>query len=183
MPNLFYQLFTLHFKAYKKITILTLSLLRFLVCFIFHSIQVFFIKSFPVAFVLMSEKSLALYNAVMEKILETLQEIDPDREGNCAVRLISDFEEGILRALHKLLVHKPESVGFITGRSVLTFENWTISSKLFVFQAIYRRACDEDLARFYRTSPVVKRIIKLIIALALLPAEQIYAGFTVKQFF
>ena len=48
----------------------------------------------------MSEKSLALYNAVMEKILETLQEIDPDREGNCAERLISDFEEGILRALH-----------------------------------------------------------------------------------
>ena len=34
----------------------------------------------------MSEKSLALYNAVMEKILETLQEIDPDREGNCAER-------------------------------------------------------------------------------------------------
>ncbi|EFX78657.1 hypothetical protein DAPPUDRAFT_320344 [Daphnia pulex] len=54
VPNLFYQLFTLHFKAYKK--------------------------SFPVAFVLMSEKSLDLYNAVMEKILDTLQEIDPDRE-------------------------------------------------------------------------------------------------------
>jgi transposase-like protein len=36
----------------------------------------------------------------MEKILDTLQEIDPDREGNCAERLISDFEEGILRALH-----------------------------------------------------------------------------------
>ena len=89
VPNLFYQLFTLHFKAYKKITILTLSLLRFLVCFIFHSIQVFFIKSFPVAFVLMSEKSLALYNAVMEKILETLQEIDPDREGNCAERAVA----------------------------------------------------------------------------------------------
>ena len=48
----------------------------------------------------MSEKSLDLYNAVMEKILDTLQEIDPDREGNCAERLISDFEEGILRALH-----------------------------------------------------------------------------------
>jgi hypothetical protein len=30
----------------------------------------------------MSEKSLALYNAVTEKILDTLQEIDPDREGN-----------------------------------------------------------------------------------------------------
>ncbi|EFX70189.1 hypothetical protein DAPPUDRAFT_112975 [Daphnia pulex] len=29
----------------------------------------------------MSEKSLDLYNAVMEKILDTLQEIDPDREG------------------------------------------------------------------------------------------------------
>jgi len=81
------------------------------------------------------------------------------------------------------LVHEPEGVGFITGRSVLIFQNLTlvcILLKLFVFQAIYRRACDEGLARSYRTSPVVKRIIKLIISLALLPAEQIYAGFMVQ---
>ncbi len=38
VPNLFYQLFTLHFKAYKKVTILTLSLLRLLDCFVFASI-------------------------------------------------------------------------------------------------------------------------------------------------
>jgi hypothetical protein len=81
------------------------------------------------------------------------------------------------------LVHRQEGVGFITGRSVLIFQNLTlvcILLKLFVFQAIYRRACDEGLARSYRTSPVVKRIIKLIISLALLPAEQIYAGFMVQ---
>lgn len=33
VPNLFYQLFTLHFKAYKKVTILVLLLLRL---FFFH---------------------------------------------------------------------------------------------------------------------------------------------------
>jgi hypothetical protein len=81
------------------------------------------------------------------------------------------------------LVDKPEGVGFIMGRSVLIFQNLTlvcILSKLFVLQAIYRRACDEGLARSYRTIPVVKRIIKLIISLALLPTEKIYAGFMVK---
>jgi hypothetical protein len=61
VPNFFYQIFTLHFKAYKKVTILTLSLLRLLDCFVFFSFQVFFINSFPVAFLLMSEKSLPLW--------------------------------------------------------------------------------------------------------------------------
>jgi hypothetical protein len=76
----------------------------------------------------MSEKSLALYNAVMERLL-------------------------------------------------------IILSKLFVFQAIYGRAFDEGLAISYRTSPVVKGIIKLIIALGLLHAGQKYARFTVQAVF
>jgi hypothetical protein len=84
------------------------------------------------------------------------------------------------------LVHKPEGDGFIKGRSVLIFQNLTlvcILSKLFEFEVIYIRACDERLARSYRTSPVVKRIIILIITLALLPTEQIYARFTVQAVF
>jgi hypothetical protein len=83
------------------------------------------------------------------------------------------------------LVHRPEGVGFITGRSVLIFQNLTlvcILSKLFVFQAIYRRACDEGLARLYRTSPVVKRIIKLIISLASYPQNKYMPGLWYKQF-
>jgi hypothetical protein len=39
-PNLFYQLFTLHFKAYKKVTILVLLLLRlfFFISNILHKV-------------------------------------------------------------------------------------------------------------------------------------------------
>jgi MULE transposase domain len=46
----------------------------------------------------MSEKTLSLYNLVMEEIMEAVRGLD-DEEGLACERIISDYEEAILSAL------------------------------------------------------------------------------------
>ena len=46
----------------------------------------------------MSEKTLPLYNLVMEEIMEAVRELG-DEEGLACERIISDYEEAILSAL------------------------------------------------------------------------------------
>ena len=44
-------------------------------------------------------------------------------------------------------------------------------------QAIYRRTCQEGLAATYLAGGVVRRIVKVLIALALLPQERVFEVF------
>lgn len=58
-------------------------------------------QGFPVAYVLMSNKSAALYHAVMDRILEILREMDPDDDNFAVELMISDFEEAIMGAMQR----------------------------------------------------------------------------------
>ncbi|KAK4003868.1 hypothetical protein OUZ56_005619 [Daphnia magna] len=74
--------------------------------------------------------------------------------------MISDYEEAILVSMQH---------AFPTGRSRGCWFHYS--------QAIYRRACQEGLSAAYLAGGVVRRIIKMLIALALLPQERIFEGF------
>ncbi|KAK4021212.1 hypothetical protein OUZ56_003131 [Daphnia magna] len=84
---------------------------------------------FPVAYVLMSEKTLPLYNLVMGVIIGATLEVNID-QGFACERIISDFEEAILVALQTSFP-AAETRGY-----------W-----FHYGQAIYKRACREAIQR------------------------------------
>ncbi|XP_045032066.1 uncharacterized protein LOC123474201 [Daphnia magna] len=132
VPNLFYELFTLHVLAYGK--------------------------SFPVAYVLMSNKTAELYRIAIDRILQILQEVNPGNHFEVEV-LISDF---------KLAIMGTKQQAFPNARSRGCWFHYA--------QAIYRRACKE-LQRAYRSVGVIRSIVKKLIALTLLPSNRAYEGF------
>nr|CAH0103572.1 unnamed protein product [Daphnia galeata] len=133
VPDLFYQLLTIQVMAYGR--------------------------AFPVAYVLMTEKTAELYNLVMQRFLEVVRETVPG-EGFQVELCVSDFEEAILGSMHR---------AFPLARSRGCWFHFG--------QAIYRKACEIGLQALYKTNATVKRIVQLLIALALLPAERAYQAF------
>ncbi|KZS10737.1 Uncharacterized protein APZ42_024752 [Daphnia magna] len=120
VPHLFYQLFTLHLEAYKK--------------------------PFPLAYVLLSEKTLHLDNLVMEGIIGAAVEVNNDQGFACEC-IISDFEEAIIVALQTSFpAAETRGCWFHYGQ----------------------RACREGVTVGYRSMPVIKRIIQMTIAFVLL---------------
>ncbi|KZS16483.1 Uncharacterized protein APZ42_017765 [Daphnia magna] len=103
VPNLFYELFTLHVLAYGK--------------------------SFPVSYVLMSNKTAELYRMAIDRILQILQEVNPGDQFEVEV-LISDFELTIMGTMQQ---------AFPNARSRGCWFHYA--------QAIYRRAYKEGLQR------------------------------------
>ncbi|XP_045032435.1 uncharacterized protein LOC116927525 [Daphnia magna] len=74
VPNVFYELFTLHVLAYGK--------------------------SFPVSYALMSNKTAELYRMAIDRILQILQEVNPGDHFEVEV-LISDFELAIMGTMQQ----------------------------------------------------------------------------------
>ncbi|KZS07362.1 Uncharacterized protein APZ42_028898 [Daphnia magna] len=142
VPHLFYQLFTFPLKAYEK--------------------------PFPVAHVLMSEKTLSLYNLVIEDIIGAVLEVNNVQGFAC---------EPILSDLKKLL-------SFLFKHHSLLRKCWLLVSLLprANEQANNKRACREGLIAAYRSRLVINRIIQMMIAFVLLPAYLINAGVVTIQF-
>lgn len=112
----------------------------------------------------MTGKAAELYRLVLDRILQVMRESSQGAEP--AVRLvISDYEEAILTEMER---------AFPGARS---------RGYWFHFgQAIYRKACSFGLQVAYRANgSAVNRIVKLLISLALLPADQILNGLMVRQ--
>ncbi|KZS20655.1 Uncharacterized protein APZ42_012575 [Daphnia magna] len=119
---------------------------------------------FPLAYAVMSEKTQSLYQLGLDRILHVLRTVPG--EGVGIIRMVSDYEFAILNAMEH---------AFPGGHSS---ECW------FHFgQAIFRKVCTEELRQSYMHRPNVKKIVKMLIALALLPAAQAHQGFMVLQFF
>ncbi|KZR99283.1 Uncharacterized protein APZ42_004910 [Daphnia magna] len=137
IPNLFYELFTLHVLAYGK--------------------------SFPVSYVLMSNKTAELYRMAIDRILQILQEVNPGDNFEVEV-LISDFELTIMGTMQQ---------AFPNARSRGCWFHYA--------QAVYRRAYKEGLQRAYRSGGVIRSIVKKLIFLALLPLNRAYEGFQIKH--
>ena len=91
VPNMFYQMFTLHLVAFGKVCMCFSYMFN-----MFSKFNAF--QAFPFAYVLMSDKSLSLYTAVMRKIVDTVEEEHPG-DGFATRLLISDFEEAIIKSM------------------------------------------------------------------------------------
>ncbi|KZS21185.1 Uncharacterized protein APZ42_011937 [Daphnia magna] len=114
---------------------------------------------YPFAFVLMNKKTRQLYDAVLDKILTVYDDLYPDVYLNVE-RLMSDFENAIQSSCEQ------------------AFVGCTCIGCWFHYgQAIWRRVQKYGLTGAYRSIPTVCRIVKEMIALALLPADAILAGF------
>ena len=88
-PLLFYQMFTVHVLYKEKVSLINLQIANWFnnLCEILYY--------FPIAYVLMSEKTTDLYTAVLRRIMEVFHQKFP--EADCSVSLmISDFEQAIL---------------------------------------------------------------------------------------
>nr|CAH0106314.1 unnamed protein product [Daphnia galeata] len=114
---------------------------------------------FPLAYALMTEKTRALYTLVFDKVIEVLR----TTVGNGAITIInmvSDYEFAILNAMSAAFPRgTPRGCWFHFG------------------QAIFRKVTRENLKEAYINRPNVKKIIMMLIALALLPAAQAHDGF------
>jgi hypothetical protein len=109
----------------------------------------------------MTNKSEDLYYEVLRHI-KAVAELEPGT-GFAVENIITDFEQGLQNALQR------------------AFPNSRVRGCYFHFaQAIFRKTLKELLAVAYRTSNVVRKIIKMLIALALLPSDQAFNGFQVK---
>jgi hypothetical protein len=124
VPRLFFQLFTL-FASVQSVV-------------------------FPMVFVLMTNKTTALYRAVMQKIHELVPTFSP-------VRVMGDFEEASIR-----------SITDVFGDQVVLSGCW------FHFaQAIVRRARRIGLTIAFKHDAIARKCIRSLCALPLLPPEAI----------
>jgi ribosomal protein L7/L12 len=118
--------------------------------------------SFPFAYVLMTHRNQLLYSDVLNHIKETVS-LEFPGISLCNIKYcISDFEPAIL------------------GAMTVAFPSAVAKGCWFHYgQAIYRKASELGLSVAYKQKGVVFKIVKEIIALALLPAKDILEGFQV----
>lgn len=118
--------------------------------------------TFPFAYVLMTHRNQLLYEEVMNHILETVTLEYPNFNLSNIKYCMSDFEPAILGAMK------------------VAFPN-AVAKGCWVHygQAIYRKTSELGLSVTYKQKGVVYKIVKELIALALLPAKDILEGFQV----
>ncbi|KZS03612.1 Uncharacterized protein APZ42_033605 [Daphnia magna] len=106
---------------------------------------------FPLAYAVMSEKTKSLYQLVLDRIL---LRTGPG-EGVGIIRMVSDYEFAILNAMeHAFPGGHSRGCWFYFG------------------QAICRKVCTEGIRQSYMHRPNVKKIVKMLVAFAFLPAAQ-----------
>ena len=119
--------------------------------------------SFPFAYVLMTHRNMVLYNEVLRHIKDTIVMEYPAFDLANIKFCMSDFEPAIL------------------GAMTMAFPAATAKGCWFHYgQAIYRKASELGLSPSYKKKGVVYKIVKELIALALLPAKDILEGFQVN---
>ena len=133
------------------------------------------------AYAIKTEK---MYSLVFAKVIEVLR--TPGEGAITIIRMVSDFKFAVLNSIETAF---PEG----TSRGCW-FHFGQVSSCVFVYyckkfyfllalfnliKAIYRKVTTEGLKEAYAARPNVQKIIKMQIALALLPADKALAGFMV----
>ncbi|KZS05357.1 Uncharacterized protein APZ42_031479, partial [Daphnia magna] len=124
---------------------------------------------FPVVYVLMTTKRQAFYQVVFDRLMEIIAEEVPGN-GFLVESLISDFETAILNVMQ---------ASFLNSRVMgCWFHFGQFNHDNIMSQAIYRYACSDELHLqvAYRERAALKRTVKMLIALALLPVNQARAG-------
>lgn len=109
--------------------------------------------TFPAVFVLMTHKTTELYTAVFSKVRDLAPHFAP-------LRVMADFESASVKGLQAVF-----------GTSVIVSGCWFHYS-----QAVARRAKKIGLAEPYRNSDTVRKCIRLLMCLPLLPSTDMMEG-------
>ena len=107
----------------------------------------------PLVFMLLTCKSAAVY----EKAFRALKELNPDLSPK---RVITDFELAAINSFRKI------------------FPRTEVKGCFFHFaQAIWRKIQDLGLAGLYKENDDIRKVVKCLVALALIPSEYVHLAF------
>ena len=129
----------------------------------------------------MTSRSQALYEACLRRVLEICRE--HTGRSPRPLLLVSDYEIAILQALASTFPTGQARGCYYHSGTVMTifFHMFTCKFNAIIFyQAIFRYACRLGLQTAYRDNEHVRRIIKMAIALALLPFGCAWSGYEVS---
>ena len=120
------------------------------------------LQTLPFAYVLMTHRNRKIYDASLRHILDELKKHNPGASIDQIELVISDFEPAILGSMGSAFPNaRPHGCWFHYG------------------QAIFRKRQEFGLQQEYQKKGVIYLIVKQLIALALLPENEIFQGFSV----
>ena len=120
------------------------------------------LQTLPFAYVLMTHRNRKIYDASLRHILDEFKKHNPGASIDQIELVISDFEPAILGSMGSAFPNaRPRGCWFHYG------------------QAIFRKTQEFGLQQEYQKKGVVYLIVKQLIALALLPENEIFQGFSV----
>lgn len=141
-----------------------------------------FSKVVNIASFLMTSRSQVLYEACLRRVLEVCQQ-QTGRIPRPSL-LVSDYELAILQAMASTFpTGQARGCYYHSGTVIIIFFNMPFYNLLHatvLFQAMYRHACRLGLQNAYRDNEHVRKIIKMAIALALLPPGRVWLGYEVS---
>ncbi|KZS16486.1 Uncharacterized protein APZ42_017762 [Daphnia magna] len=154
-PSMFQQLFTIHVTYRGKASSITdgpnFQRLLYLCS----------LQTLPFAYVLMTHRNRKIYDASLRHILDEFKKHNPGASIDQIELVISDFERAILSSMGSAFPNaRPRGCWFHYG------------------QAIFRKTQEFGLQQEYQKKGVVYLIVKQLIALALLPENEIFQGFS-----